>query len=158
MLEVKQVDNSNRQSVVDLIADHWGSSIVVTRGKVHHAKDLDGFAVYENSEMVGLITYHIVNNECEIVSLDSMSENRGIGTMLIEKVTDVARKHGCRRVWLITTNDNTHAIRFYQRRGFNMAALHVNAIEESRKIKPQIPLYGFDGIPIMHEVEFEKIL
>ena len=66
MLEVKQVDNSNRQSVVDLIADHWGSSIVVTRGKVHHAKDLDGFAVYENSEMVGLITYHIVNNECEI--------------------------------------------------------------------------------------------
>jgi hypothetical protein len=39
-----------------------------------------------------------------------------------------------------------------------MAALHVNAIEESRKIKPQIPLYGFDGIPIMHEVEFEKIL
>jgi GNAT superfamily N-acetyltransferase len=108
--------------------------------------------------MVGLITYHIVNNECEIVSLDSMSENRGIGTMLIEKVTDVAREHGCRRVWLITTNDNTHAIRFYQRRGFNMAALHVNAIEESRKIKPQIPLYGFDGIPIMHEVEFEKIL
>lgn len=42
MLEVKQVDNSNRQSVVDLIADHWGSSIVVTRGKVHHAKDRTG--------------------------------------------------------------------------------------------------------------------
>jgi N-acetylglutamate synthase-like GNAT family acetyltransferase len=86
MLDVRPIDNSNRQSVADLIADHWGSSIVVSRGKVHHAKDLDGFTVYENDEMVGLITYHIENNECEIVSLDSLSENRGIGTTLIEMV------------------------------------------------------------------------
>ena len=86
MLDVRPIDNSNRQSVADLIADHWGSSIVVSRGKVHHAKDLDGFTVYENDEMVGLITYHIENNECEIVSLDSLSEKRGIGTTLIEMV------------------------------------------------------------------------
>lgn len=36
-----------------------------------------------------------------------------------------------------------------------MAAIHINAIKESRKIKPQIPLLGFDDIPILHEIEFE---
>ena len=35
------------------------------------------------------------------------------------------RRHvtaGCRRVWLITTNDNLRALRFYQRRGFRLVA------------------------------------
>jgi RimJ/RimL family protein N-acetyltransferase len=70
----------------------------------------------------------------------------------------VARLHGCKRVWLITTNDNTHAIRYYQKRGFDLVAIHRNAIDASRKIKPQIPLTGFDGIPILHEIEFEMML
>ncbi len=39
-----------------------------------------------------------------------------------------------------------------------MVALHLNAIEEYRRIKPQIPLIGFDNIPILHEIEFEKAL
>lgn len=78
--------------------------------------------------------------------------------MLIDKVIEEAKEHKCKRVWLITTNDNTHAIRFYQRRGFNFRGLYINAIQESRKIKPQIPLLGMDDIPIMHEIEFEKNL
>lgn len=61
----------------------------------------------------------IVNNgECEIISLDSLIENQGIGTKLIEKVIETARQHQCKRIWLITTNDNIKAIRYYQRRGF----------------------------------------
>jgi ribosomal protein S18 acetylase RimI-like enzyme len=84
-----------------------------------------------------------------------LTENCGIGSRLIEEVIKVARKNNCCRVWLITTNDNTRAIRFYQRRGFTMASIHINAIKESRKIKPQIPLLGFDDIPILHEIEFE---
>ena len=77
---------------------------------------------------------------------------------MIDKVIETAKDNKCKRVWLVTTNDNTKAIRFYQRRNFSMFGLYVNAIQESRRIKPQIPLYGFDNIPILHEIEFEKIL
>lgn len=111
-----------------------------------------------DGEVKGIITYNIENNECEIVSLDSLYENVGIGSELINQVVNEANINGCKRVWLITTNDNTHAIRYYQKRGFNMVAIHRNAINESRKIKPQIPITGFDGIPILHEIEFEKML
>lgn len=88
----------------------------------------------------------------------SILENQGIGSVLIDKIIEKAKEHRCRKVWLITTNDNTHAIRFYQKRGFSFIGIHINAIQKSRKIKPQIPLYGFDNIPILHEIEFEKIL
>jgi len=61
-------------------------------------------------------------------------------------------------MFLITTNDNTHALRFYQNRNFVIAAIHINAIEKSRQLKPEIPLTGADGIPIRDEIELEMLL
>ena len=69
-----------------------------------------------------------------------------------------ARLALCKQVWLITTNDNIEAIHFYQRCGYDMVGLYHNALEESRKLKPQIPLVGSFGIPIKHEIEFRKNL
>jgi hypothetical protein len=36
--------------------------------------------------------------------------------------------------------------------------VHVNALEESRRIKPEIPLMGMDGIPLRDEIELEIML
>ncbi len=107
---------------------------------------------------VGLITYQIIDQECEIITLDSFCEGLGIGSALIDTVLQVAVQTGCYRLWLITTNDNLSALRFYQKRGFHLAALHPNAIEHSRKLKPQIPQIGHDGIPIRDEIELEMLL
>jgi ribosomal protein S18 acetylase RimI-like enzyme len=63
---------------------------------------------------------------------------------------------GCRRVWLITTNDNLEALGFYQKRGFVLAALHRNAMAETRRFKPNIPLIGMGGIPLRDELELER--
>lgn len=49
-------------------------------------------------------------------------------------------------------------MRFYHRRGFDMAALYRNALEKSRILKPLIPLTGDDGIPLRHEIEFEYVI
>ena len=92
--------------------------------------------------------------KCEIVALYTEVEKQGIGTKLIDRVKEAAKKDGCKTVWLMTTNDNTQALRFYQKRGFILTALRTNVIEEQRKIKP-IPLLGNDGIPIRDEIELE---
>jgi|GEM_PF-5166799 len=47
---------------------------------------------------------------------------------------------------------------FYQKRGFDLKEIHRNAVEAARKIKPSIPLFSEDGVPIKHEIEFEKLL
>ena len=113
----------------------WGSVKIVTKGKVLNAVELPGFKAVLDGNHIGLITYHIDKGECEIVTLDSLVEDKGIGSKLIEEVIETAKKKNCGRVWLITTNDNMNALRFYQKRGFVLTALYPNALEQSRKLK-----------------------
>ncbi|WP_033166068.1 GNAT family N-acetyltransferase [Clostridium sp. KNHs205] len=157
-MELIKIDKGIRKAVTAAIIENWGSSIIVTRGMIYNTEELDGYAAMENDSLIGIITYFIQGLECEVISLDSFKENRGVGTSLLNAVISHAKVNSCRRIFLITTNDNTSAMRFYQKRGFDFTALYHNAIEKSREIKPQIPQFGFEGIPIKHEIEFEMEL
>jgi len=95
------------------------------------------------------------NGDCEIVSLDALTSGRGISISLIKAVVDIASIQCCHRVWLITTNDNTVAIRFYQKIGFVPVTIHRYAIKESRRLKPGIPKKGNGGTPIRDEIELD---
>ena len=78
---------------------------------------------------------------------------------LVEKIAQKATELGCRRLWLITTNDNVNALRFYQRRGFRLAAVHPGAVDRARTtMKPEIPFVGDYGIPLRDELELEMQL
>lgn len=147
-----------REAVNAFIREEWGGPMIVTKGNLFDSSELPGFVYAEDGKLLGGILYHIDGENCEIAALFSLSEGRGVGGGLIRAVCGEAKKNGCRRVWLITTNDNTAAIRFYQRQGMTLRAVYINSMEMSRKLKPQIPLTGIDGIPILHEFEFEQFL
>ncbi|NWG05159.1 MAG: GNAT family N-acetyltransferase [Chloroflexi bacterium] len=138
--------------------EHWGGEIMITRGNIYRPEQLDGFVVEEDGEWIGLVTFIITGDECEITSLDSLREGKSIGSTLSNKVIEEARKKKCRRVFLITTNDNLYALGFYQRRGFELVAVHRGAVNESRKIKPTIPMMGSNNIPLRDEIELEMVL
>ncbi|MEN6410949.1 MAG: GNAT family N-acetyltransferase [Anaerolineaceae bacterium] len=137
---------------------HWGSEEVVVHETVYHPARLPGFCVRMDGEIVGVITYSLTGDACEIVSLDSLRPGQGIGSALMITVEEVARASGCRSVWLVTTNDNLNALRFYQKRGYRLVKLRPGAVDQARQLKPQIPCLGEDGIPIRDELEFEKKL
>jgi GNAT superfamily N-acetyltransferase len=138
-----------------VLTQHWGSTQIVSRGRVHDALRLPAFVALIDDRAVGLATYHLECAACEIVSLNSLVPGIGIGSRLIEEVAAVAKQSSCARIWLITTNDNLPANRFYRQRGFRPAAVHENAVARSRLLKPSIPLVGANGIPIKDEWEFE---
>ena len=100
-------------------------------------------------------SYNIEGEDCEITALISYREGAGIGAALVDAARSAADAAGCRRLWLITTNDNTPAIRWYQKRGFSLKAVHLNALDRARELRAGIPLTGRDGIPLLHEFEFE---
>jgi GNAT superfamily N-acetyltransferase len=152
---IRSLKQTDREWVSNLMIERWGSEKVVSRGVLHETGELPGFIAIVDNKPAGLITYNIMEDNCEIITLDSLIENIGIATALIDEVKRIADENGCARLWLITTNDNIHAIRFYQKRGFTITAIHCNAIEHSRRLKPQIPLIGSEGIPIRDEIEFE---
>jgi GNAT superfamily N-acetyltransferase len=135
--------------------ERWASPEVVTRGRLHRADRLPGFIALEGQRPVGLVTYSIENHDCENVTIDALEPRKGVGSALVRAVLETARAAGCRRVWLITTNDNTGALIFYQKVGFDLVALHRGAVERSRELKPVIPEVGCHGIPIRDEIELE---
>lgn len=154
MFQIRQIECNDRV-VADIWKRNWGSDVMVTRGRVYKALDYPGFLAIENNEIIGLLVYRIEDKECEILSLDSLAENKGVGSELILQAIEAAKSQDCTRIWLITSNDNTNAMRFYQKRGFEFKAIYLNAIEEARKLKPEIPMVGYDNIPIKHEIEME---
>jgi len=157
-VNIRPKTDADLKWVRSLLQGRWGSVEVVSRYHIHHADMLPGFIAIDNDQPAGLITYKLGNVDCEIVSLDSLDIGTGIGTALVKAVVDKARENNSKRIWLITTNDNIDAMKFYQKVGFSFVAIHRNAIIESRKLKPIIPEVGHDGIPIKDEIEFELIL
>lgn len=154
----EKITDLNRDVVNAFIKQHWYTMTMIIRGIEIDMTKVEGFYFREGKSIIGLVTYLVYDNIFEIISLDSLRENQGIGSELLELAVDEANKRGCRKVVLITTNDNINAIRFYQKRGFDMVRLFHNSIDISRKMKPEIPIIGENSIPLRHEIEFERIL
>ena len=158
MLPLRRLTPEDLPCLRQFWIEHWGGEVMITRGRAYHPEQLEGFAIEEAGEWIGLLTFFIENGECEVTSLDSLRAGRGIGSRLLNQVIAEARARNCERLFLITTNDNLNALGFYQKRGFKLAAVYPGAVNESRKIKPGIPLLGLNGIPLRDEIELEMSL
>jgi ribosomal protein S18 acetylase RimI-like enzyme len=137
--------------------ESWGDVVMVSRGRVHRLNEQSALIAWSGSERVGLATYAIDGESAELTSIEANEHGRGIGSLLLSAVEESFRRSGCDRLWLITTNDNLDALRFYQRRGFRMVAVHEGAVDKARSIKPSIPKIGNHGIAIHDEIELEKL-
>jgi ribosomal protein S18 acetylase RimI-like enzyme len=136
----------------------WDSLRVARRGVLEYPLDRPALLVEDDTgRLVAVLTYVIRGAECEILTLHSDLQWSGIGSALLAEVRRIAHAAGCTRLWLITTNDNVDALRFYQRRGFRLAALRPGAVDDSRaRLKPEIPAVGAHGIALRDEIELEQ--
>ncbi|WAA12268.1 GNAT family N-acetyltransferase [Fervidibacillus halotolerans] len=156
-MEFISTKHLSKTKLTNFFIEHWGSPEMVISSGTFHCDELDGFAaIDERGKLIGLITYVIEKDECEIISLDSIIENKGIGSTLLKMVEKEANKHRCQRIKLITTNDNLHALGFYQKREYRLEKIYVRAVEKARKRKPDIPLIANNGIPIRDELLLVK--
>ena len=151
----RRLQSSDLQQVRELWQERWAGDFVVAHGTIIYPEGLQGYVALDGVAWAGLITCSLSGGECEIVSLDGLQEGRGIGGRLIELAVDGAAQAGCRRVFLITTNDNLEALGFYQKRGFELVRIDRAALDRSRKLKPGIPPIGMHGIPLRDEIELE---
>jgi GNAT superfamily N-acetyltransferase len=155
-LVVRPREDADRARVGAFLAENH-SDRVARLGRLEHPLQHRALVAERDGALAGVLTYVIHGDECEILTLHAAESWRGTGTALIDGVERVAAEHGCRRLWLITTNDNVDALRFYQRRGFRLARLNPGAIDEARtRLKPEIPEVGDYGIPIRDELVLDK--
>ena len=140
------------------LRDH-GTLRVARRGALVDALDHPSISAWSGDELVGVATYLVDGDGCELLTLHAATRLTGIGSALLAAVVHIAREAGCTRLWVVTTNDNVEALRFYQRRGFRLTVVRPGAVDRSREeLKPEIPTSGTFNIPLRDELELEMDL
>jgi GNAT superfamily N-acetyltransferase len=148
------------QAVARTFLARHNSLRVARLGELVHPLDHPAvIAQTAGGQLLGMLSYLPGHHwqQCEILTLHASQQRRGAGTALIEAAGQLARRQSCSRLWVMTTNDNVDALRFYQRRGFCLVRVHRGAVDRSRAhLKPEIPSAGAYGIPLRDEIELEK--
>jgi len=173
-LRIRSIEPRDLTEVRAELETHWHSHRIWSLGRCHQADALPGFVAEvvagdvardvardgSACAFAGLVTLNMDPGawQCEVITLSSRGKARGTGAALLAAAERYAREHGCKRIYLTTTNDNTAAMRFYQRQGWRLAALHAGIVDRVRKLVPDLPRTGFDEIPIRDEVELERWL
>jgi GNAT superfamily N-acetyltransferase len=157
MISVRSKTPDDQPWVEDLLRRVWGGGTVVVHGEAY---DAGGLPALIAGEYQGLATFALAAERpyVELITLNALTPRRGIGTALVETLAAQCAARGIREIRLTMTNDNLDALRFYQRRGFRILAVRPGAVDESRRIKPYIPMVGNYAIPRHDEIEMTRVL
>jgi GNAT superfamily N-acetyltransferase len=142
-----------RASLTAAFHDH----LVAVHDELIDAAALPAAIAWAGDEPAGLLTYQAGSTGWEVVSIAADRPGTGAGGALLEWIRAAAIAAGASRLWLVTTNDNVKALRFYQRHGYDLVAVHRDAVTRARALKPAIPTV-LDGIAVRHELELEVLL
>lgn len=157
-MQPRRATDHDAARVAAFLAAH-GAERVARRDELVDATAHPSLLAEADGQLRGVLTYIVDGNQCEVLTLHAEPPGVGVGTALIEAMVVRAYGLGCRRLWLVTTNDNVGALRFYQRRGFVLSALRLGAVDRSREtLKPEIPQIGDHGIPLRDELELTQEL
>ena len=142
-------------AIIEALQGYLHGVTVAGHDVVYDASTLPAIVSYQDGQINGVLTYQLTSDGLEVVTINVSDRRHGVGTTLIAAAVETARAAGAHRVWLITTNDNLDAIRFYQRRGMRITAVSPGAVDRARLLKPSIPVIGEYGIEMHDELTLE---
>lgn len=156
-LKIRSATLNDSSWLNDLMEKSWGGLPLVIRGKKYYPILLEGIIAENEKDIAGFLFYEIQDEDCEIIVFEVFDKFKGTGTIILNKLKEVAISKHCKRIYLMTTNDNLDALRFYQKRGFTICEIHLDSVKFSRKIKPTIGMFGDHGIPVRDEIDLELL-
>lgn len=154
-MDIRKITPADSAYIEAACTRAFASPYVVAAGQKLHVPELPGLIAWEDGAPMAHATWVIEGDDMEIITLVADAPGKGHAAALMQAARAEAKAMGLSRLHLETTNDNTPALRFYQRLGMTISAIHIGAVAEARKLKPEIPLTGRDGIPLEHEIELE---
>ena len=155
---ISEITDDLRPAVTEYIIEHWYTDSMVINGEIIDMTDKPGFCIISDGAIDALLIYRLAESSAEILSLDVERKYTGTGSQLLEHFESRMKAVGINRITLVTTNDNTDAMRFYEKNGYNKKSVRHGAVNISRALKPEIPLTGYGGMRITDEIIFEKTI
>ncbi|MFI7487546.1 GNAT family N-acetyltransferase [Micromonospora echinaurantiaca] len=155
-VRVRPAGPEDRAAVDALHEREWGGPYVIAHDTRFDLRTLPTLVAVDGAgAVVGALVHRTDAEGLEVVSVVAATPGGGVGTALLAAAAEAARAAGAARLWLITTNDNLRALRFYQRRGLRLVGVDRGAVDRARRLKPSIPTVGEDGIPLHDELILE---
>ena len=149
---------TDRAFLEELLRLRWSGGSLLLRGKMIAPCDVEALAAYDGERLAGVATWRKEADALYLLTLNNITDQRGVGVSLLAAMMKLARGHGAPLIRAIITNDNLNALRFYQRRGFRIIAVYPGAVDTIRAAYPHVPEIGHDRIPIRDEIELERNL
>ena len=147
------------ETAVAMFLSARGSRRVARGGELVDPLEHPALLAEEAGRLAGVAGYVPGDERWELLTLHASESRAGVGSALLSALERAATAAGCRCLFVVTTNDNLDALRFYQRRGFRLATLRPGAVDAAReRLKPELPAAGDHGIPLRDELELEKEL
>lgn len=148
-MHVRLAIGDERKAARDRLVAEWGEPILA-RGDAYTIEECELFVA---GDMAGLAAVSGRDRPtAELVAINAFAPHQGTGTALLDFIAERLTPDFV-ALRLTTTNDNLDALRFYQRRGFELAALRPGAVDAARLAKPSIPRRGDYDIPIRDELD-----
>jgi ribosomal protein S18 acetylase RimI-like enzyme len=156
-IRVREALPDERAAIDALHEREWGGPYVVAHDTRYDLRSLPTLVGVDEADgaVVGALVWRADDDGLEVVSIAAATPGRGVGRALLSAAVDLARERGLRRIWLITTNDNLRALRFYQLNALRIVAVDPGAVDRARAIKPTIPTVATNGIPLHDELTLE---
>lgn len=153
---IREATEADRPTIDAILTESWGRPFVALGGRGVVLTGQPALVALLGDEIVGALVYRVDGDALEVLSINSRAG--GAGTGMITAAREHAMSLGLRRLWLVTTNNNSNALRFYQRNGLHLVAVRTGAVAASRKVKPTIPTTDADGHTISDELVLEMRL
>ena len=122
----KMIYSLNLDDVYNYILELQNNNeFLISKDSLHSLKNIDRYVYFivKNSKEAA-IGYMIIKNavdiaELEYILVDKDFRNCGVGTMLIQELTNYCVQNGIKKIMLEVRNSNKSAISFYKKSGFN---------------------------------------
>ena len=152
----KTVSEGEKSVVRKFVRRFWGEEEQLTFGRRFAVPELPAYVAKVQEGVIGFISFSPTSDAIMVVALGVLPRYQcyGIGSKLIKKVEDEAKRLGKGKVLVSTSNDDLPALGFYQSHGFQIYQVTPNVIAE----KHEKILVGIGGLPVKDELRLQKML
>lgn len=130
----------------------WEGPTMTIDGVDHSLLGQPTLVAEEGGELCGYLVYERQLQGTELLAMAAHPRGQGVGRALVRALVEQTDA----TITVVTTNDNTDALAFYQRCGFRITAVRIGAVDRSRVVKPEIPMRGEHAIEIHDELVLER--
>jgi len=156
-LELRVV--TDKSELLRIMMAAWGSHSMMIGLHVYDVAEIDALGLFEpEGGTAALASWTVRGETAYLCALHSLKPGEGVAIRMLDAVIFAARKAGAKKLKAMLTNDNMPGLTFYQRQGFRLSGVYLEAIDAYRSVVPTIIKTGYKDIPIHDAIELEIAL